>query len=358
MKTAIVLMNLGGPDGPDAVEPFLSNLFSDPAILAVPAFIRGPLARFIAKRRAPVAREIYGKIGGGSPLLPNTEQQARALEQALGEDDPALGTARCFIAMRYWHPLTDAAVRAVREWAPDRILLLPLYPQYSTTTTESSLRLWHMEAAKAGLAVPTRTVCCYPTEDGFVSALAAGIETARRQLPAGARPLYLFSAHGLPKRTEHRRRDPYPSQVRMTSKAVATRLGLAEADWLTCFQSRVGPVKWIEPYTDECVIEAGVLQRAVVVVPIAFVSEHSETLVELDLELWDLAEKARVPGFARAPTVGTHPDFIAGLAKLVRMAAASDAGAIVSERGVGDAGRICPADRTCCRTAFARAAMQ
>jgi ferrochelatase len=347
MKTATVLMNLGGPDSLDAVEPFLVNLFSDPAILDVPSFLRGFLARRIARRRTPVAKKIYEKLGGASPLLPNTQAQASALEAQLGD----LGDVRSFIAMRYWHPFTSETVKAVADWQPDRIVLLPLYPHYSTTTTESSLGLWHEEAAKAGLRVPTRTVCCYPTEDGFISALVAETTAARAYLPDDATPLYLFSAHGLPERTEKKRRDPYAVQVRMTADAIAKRLMLKPHDSLTCFQSRVGPVKWIKPYTDECVIEAAMQRRPVVVVPIAFVSEHSETLVELDLELRDLGDKAKLPGFTRAKTVGTRPEFIAGLARLVRAALAADT-AIVSEAGAGDAGRICPADRTCCRVVF------
>jgi ferrochelatase len=158
MKTAIVLMNLGGPDTQAAVEPFLANLFGDPAILDVPGFIRPFLARLIARRRALVARKIYAELGGGSPLLANTLAQARALEAALHKEAGGPDETRCFIAMRYWHPLTEETVRAVADWRPDRILLLPLYPQYSTTTTGSSLRRWHEAAAKAGLRVPTKTV--------------------------------------------------------------------------------------------------------------------------------------------------------------------------------------------------------
>ncbi len=334
MKTAIVLMQLGGPDRPASVEPFLANLFGDPAILSVPYFIRPFLAKLIAARRAPTARAIYARLGGGSPILQNTLAQARALEAALNES--AADEMRCFIAMRYWHPLTEEAVRAVADWRPDRIVLLPLYPHYSTTTTESSLRAWHEAAAEAGLRAPIATVGCYPTETGFIAALTESARAARATLPERANPLYLFSAHGLPKRTERKRRDPYAAQVRLTAAALADALGLTPTDWLTCFQSRVGPVEWIRPYTDECVIEAGYQHRPAVVVPIAFVSEHSETLVELDIELRGLAKHAGVPGYARAATVGTHPEFIAGLARLVRDAlAAGDGATIVGEGGDG-----------------------
>jgi ferrochelatase len=323
MKTAVVLMQLGGPDRPDAVEPFLRNLFGDPAILAVPGFIRPFLAWLIARRRAATARAIYAQLGGKSPILENTQAQANALE-ALLNDRPGDET-RCFIAMRYWHPMTKETVRQVADFRPDRIVLLPLYPQFSTTTTESSVKLWNEEAKAAGLAMPTVTVPPYPAEPGFIEALAENTRAARDRLQETKRPpLYLLSAHGLPKSIEEKRRDPYPAQVRETSAALAKALGLADGDWITCFQSRVGPVEWIRPYTDECVIDAGLALRPVVVVPIAFVSEHSETLVELDQELREIAWHAQVPSYARAATVGTHPAFIAGLARLVRAAVASN----------------------------------
>jgi ferrochelatase len=352
MKTAIVLFNLGGPDGPAAVEPFLANLFGDPAILDVPGFLRPWLARTIARRRAPKAREIYDRLGGGSPLLPNTAEQANALEAVLTV--PGSGEeVRCFVAMRYWHPLTDDAARAVAAWQPDRILLLPLYPQYSTTTTESSLYLWHEEATKAGITAPTKTVCCYPAEEGFIEAVVAEIEIARATLPSDANPLYLFSAHGLPKRTQKKRRDPYPAQVQMTADALVKRLGLRRENYYVCYQSRVGPVEWIRPYTDECVIEAGMQSRAVLMVPIAFVSEHSETLVELDIDLRRLADRAGAPGYARARTVGTHPRFIAGLAGMVRRTLDATTQPVASESGP----RICPADCTCGQVVFRHSGM-
>ena len=336
-KIAVVLFNLGGPDSPDAVKPFLFNLFNDPAIISVPNPFRWLLAKLISGRRAAKARGIYDLIGGSSPLLANTQAQARALETSLAD----LGAVKCFAAMRYWHPLTEGAALAVREFGPERVVLLPLYPQYSTTTTESSVKLWNEEAKAAGLAVPTVTVAPYPTEPGFIDALADTTRAARDRLQETKRPpLYLLSAHGLPKSIEEKRRDPYASQVRETSAALAKSLGLAEGDWITCYQSRVGPVEWIRPYTDDCVIDAGLALRPVVVVPIAFVSEHSETLVELDEELREIAWHAQVPSYARAATVGTHPSFIAGLARLVRAAVASNdkaAGGRMADRSLTDA---------------------
>ncbi|MEZ0300842.1 MAG: ferrochelatase, partial [Hyphomicrobiaceae bacterium] len=199
-RTAIVLFNLGGPDSLVAVRPFLFNLFNDPAIIRVPSLLRSMLAAWISRRRAPVAREIYGKMGNRSPILPNTEAQARALEQVLGGTIESSG-AKAFIAMRYWHPMTAETVKAVKAYAPDQVILLPLYPQFSTTTTASSYQLWGEEARRQGLSAPTRLVCCYPTEPGFVAAsselVRQGLQKAAADAP-NAKKLVVLSAHGLP----------------------------------------------------------------------------------------------------------------------------------------------------------------
>ncbi len=158
-RTAIVLFNLGGPDGPRAVRPFLFNLFNDPAIITAPGPLRWLLAQGFSRRRAPVARRIYDELGGGSPLLANTEAQARALEAALNAQAGG-GEIKAFIAMRHWHPMSEETARAVKAYDPERIVLLPLYPQFSTTTTGSSITAWAGAAAQAGLEVPTRTLCC------------------------------------------------------------------------------------------------------------------------------------------------------------------------------------------------------
>jgi protoporphyrin/coproporphyrin ferrochelatase len=330
VKLAVVLFNLGGPDSPEAVEPFLRNLFSDPDIIALPTLLRLPLGRFIAKRRAPVAQKIYGHIGGRSPIFEETRAQAGALEKALSGD----GEAKAFVAMRYWHPFSDGAAQAVKAFEPDKIVLLPLYPQYSTTTTSSSLKDWARAAKKAGLAKPTSRVCCYPWEPGFVAAAAANIREAMAGAVEGVSYRLLLSAHGLPKRTVEKG-DPYQWQVEQSADAIVKALAMPELDPVVCYQSRVGPLQWIGPSTDAEIIRAGRDGKGVIVVPIAFVSEHSETLVELDIEYRKLAGEKGVPDYRRAATVGTHPDFIASLAGLVRRAAE---GKIVT---CGD-GRICP----------------
>jgi ferrochelatase len=337
MKLAVVLFNLGGPDSREAVEPFLRNLFSDPAIISLPAIVRLPLARFIARRRAPVARKIYDHIGGSSPIFAETRKQADALQAALSNNDVE---AKAFVAMRCWHPFSDGAARAVKAFNPDKIVLLPLYPQYSTTTTASSLKDWARAAKKVGLTAPASRVCCYPWEPGFVAAAAAKIQSAMASAPSDISYRLLLSAHGLPKRTIARG-DPYQWQVEQSAAAIVKALDRPELEAVVCYQSRVGPLEWIGPATDAEIKRAGRDGKGVIVAPIAFVSEHSETLVELDIEYRKLAEDAGVPDDRRAATVSADPQFIAGLAGLVRQAAE---GKTVT---CGD-GRICPPGQARC----------
>jgi protoporphyrin/coproporphyrin ferrochelatase len=341
VKTAIVLFNLGGPDGPAAVQPFLFNLFNDAAIIDVPQPLRWLLAKLISSRRAPIARDIYANIGGGSPLLENTQAQASALEAVLAG---ANGETRCFIAMRYWHPLSDETAQAVKLYAPDRIILLPLYPHYSSTTSGSSLDAWHKAARKARLAVPTRTVCCYPDVPGFIEALTELIRPALAEAGKSGPPRLLFSAHGLPKKIVEAG-DPYQWQIERTAASVVERLGRPVLDWLTCYQSRVGPLEWIGPSTEAEIERAGQDGVPLVVVPIAFVSEHSETLVELDIEYRELAERHGVPAYLRVPTVDVAPAFINSLANLVGMVIDAPDASLMS----GDGGRLCPASFGKCR---------
>ena len=334
-KTAVVLFNLGGPHNPEAVRPFLFNLFNDPAIIGALAPLRWLLANLISWRRAPVAREIYAQLGGRSPLLLNTRAQAAALEAAL----VGFGEYRVFVAMRYWHPMSAEAAAEVAVYGPERIVLLPLYPQYSTTTTGSSLTAWEKAAKALRLEAPTTTLCCYPTAAGFVEEIAARLGTALNDF-AGERPRVLFSAHGLPKKIVARG-DPYQWQVEQTAEAVVAALGRSGSggpalDWRVCYQSRVGPLEWIGPGTDAEIERAGAERVPLVLVPIAFVSEHSETLVELDVDYRKLAEGCGVPAYVRVATVDTGRDFIAGLAALVREA--QDDRGIRSQCGT----RICP----------------
>ncbi|OIR00763.1 ferrochelatase [mine drainage metagenome] len=338
-KLAVVLFNLGGPDSLEAVRPFLFNLFNDAAIIGAPNPIRWLLARFISGRRAPVARAIYEKIGGKSPLLDLTRQQAAALQQALAAADPG-SEVRCFIAMRYWHPLTEETVAEVAAWKPDRILLLPLYPHYAGPTTGSSLLAWNKAARRAGLRVPTQTVCCWPDEAGMIAAQADLLTKALAEAGQGAR--VLFSAHGLPQAVIDKG-DPYQAQIERTAAAVVAALGRPDLDWRICYQSRVGPMQWLKPSTDDEIRRAGQEGKPLVVVPIAFVSEHSETLVELDLEYGHLAKECGVPRYVRVPALGCHPAFIAGLADLARRALATAVTPCSHLEG-----RLCAGDRSAC----------
>jgi len=342
MKLAVILFNLGGPDSPEAVEPFLRNLFSDPAIIGLPSIIRLPLARFIARRRAPVARAIYDHIGGKSPIFEETRKQADALEKVLSKDDLE---AKAFVAMRCWHPFSDRAARAAKAFQPDKIVLVPLYPQYSTTTTASSLRDWAHAAEKTGLDAPTSRVCCYPWEPGFVAATAARISDAMAGVRDGISYRLLLSAHGLPKRTIQKG-DPYQWQVEQSAAAIVKALGMPDLEPVVCYQSRVGPLEWIGPATNAEITRAGCDGKGVVVAPIAFVSEHSETLVELDIEYRKLAAEVGVPDYRRAATVGAQPAFINGLAGLVHNAL--DGKTITCGPDPLGGGRICPANHKRC----------
>lgn len=337
MKTAVVLYNLGGPDGPAAVQPFLFNLFNDPAILRQPAPIRWLLAKLISTRRAPVAQKIYDELGGGSPILGETKKQAEALSAALGDTD----SFRVFIAMRYWHPFAGECAADVAAWQPDRVILLPLYPQFSTTTTESFLKIWPAAAQKAGLAAETVSLCCYPAEDGFIAAIADLAAPAIEEAKKSGTPRVLFSAHGIPKKFVADG-DPYQAHVERTVAAVVERLAIRDLDYLICYQSRVGPVEWLKPYTDHAITEAATEGRPIVVVPVAFVSEHSETLVELDIEYKKLATDLSAPAYIRVPTVSAAPAYIEGLAAMV-----AEAG---SRTGIFPQGGlcVCPASAGAC----------
>ena len=345
-RIAVVLMNLGGPDSPDAVRPFLFNLFNDRAILELPQPVRWFLAHIISRRRAPFARGNYARIGGASPLLSNTQAQARALASALAE----LGEARVFIAMRYWKPFAEDAAREVKAFDPQEIVLLPLYPQYSGTTSGSSLKAWRAAARSVGISATTHGVCCYPDAPDFAGSAAALIDMALRQAARVGTPRLLLSAHGLPRKTVDRG-DPYQSQVKRSAAAILAALAKRDQAWASlehevCYQSRVGPLEWLRPYTEDEIRRAARDGRAIVLFPVAFVSEHVETLVELDIDYKRIAESAGAPAYIRVPAVGTEPAFIEGLAGLVRDALARSP-CTASSTGA----RICPA-------ALGRCAMQ
>ena len=311
-RIAVVLFNLGGPDDMTAVRPFLFNLFKDPAIIDLPAVVRYPLAALISTTRTRTAQANYALMGGRSPLLAETQSQAAHLLAALEAAEPQ-AQWMVEIAMRYWRPFATDAARNVAAFAPDEVVLLPLYPQYSTTTTASSLADWRRAYAGPGRS---RAICCYPTADGVIEAHARKIEQA---WDAAGRPSpvrLLFSAHGLPQKVVDAG-DPYQAQVEATARAVAARLGEAW-DWQVCYQSKVGRLEWLKPSTETAIRQAIADGVGVIISPIAFVSEHVETLVELDHEYAAIAKAEGCVTYLRAPALGVESAFVDALAGAVR----------------------------------------
>ena len=311
MKKAVILFNLGGPDKLDSVEPFLFNLFNDPAIISIPSFLRYPLAKFISKRRAPIAKNIYREIGNKSPILELTQDQAKSLENNLLEK----GDYKCFIVMRCWRPRASDVIKKVREYNPEEIILLPLYPQFSASTSGSSINEWNKICEKENYKVKTKTICCYPTENNFIESHISLIKKVLKILENNNFKL-IFSAHGLPE-NKIKNGDPYQWQVEATVKAIMSKMKNENLDYTISYQSRVGPLKWIGPSTEEVIIKYSKEKRGIVIVPIAFVSEHSETLVELDIEYKKLAKKNGCNFYKRVPALGIEENFIKGLTELV-----------------------------------------
>jgi ferrochelatase len=329
-RVAIVLFNLGGPDSLAAVRPFLFNLFNDKAIIGAPQPLRFLIAQLISRTREGLAKASYALMGGRSPIVPETEKQARALERAIAQR-VANVTFRCFPAMRYWRPSVKDAAQATEAWNATDAILLPLYPQFSSTTTASSLAAWSRVSR-----LPASTICCYPAAGALAQAHADAILEVWRKGGSPGRPRVLFSAHGLPQRVIERG-DPYQWQVEQTAAAVRK---LVPQDWesVVCYQSRVGPLKWLGPSTEAELRRAGRDRTGIIVAPIAFVSEHIETLVELDIEYAQLARELEVPFYLRASALGLAPRFIDALADLVERALSAPGSMMISDAG----GRFCP----------------
>ena len=342
-RTAVILFNLGGPDSKEAIEPFLMNFFLDPNIVRLPFFFRWLLAKFISKRRSRrEAGSSYSELGNKSPLLENSQAQAQALENLLGPD------FKVFVCMRYWHPMAEEIAAQVKSWGADKIILMPLYPQFSTTTTWSSFGVWQKAAKAAGLDQPASAICCYPLNEGFIRASADNIRTMYKlaQKDGHKAPRILFSAHGLPE-SIIKDGDPYQWQCEQTAEKIVQTLGIPNLDWVVCYQSRVGRQKWIGPSTEEELERAADQQIPVIIYPHSFTQEHVETLVELDMEYRHMAEEAGIAGYYRAATVSTHPAFIEGLAKLVQDHLGRTGVAAESGR------QICPAGfERCCMKAM------
>ena len=276
MKKAIILFNLGGPDSLDNVEPFLFNLFNDPAILNLPGFLRFPLAKLISKRRAPVAKKIYEELGGSSPILKLTEEQSKALETKLNNDDDN-SEYKSFVVMRCWHPRAKTVINDVKNYNPDEVILMPLYPQYSAATSGSSIKEWKDICKKNNFKAKTSTICCYPTDNNFILAHKNEILKKINNLENYK---LIFSAHGLPEKNI-KNGDPYQWQVEQSVNKIVKTLNIDNLDWILSYQSRVGPLKWIGPSTEDVIVENSKLEKHIVLVPIAFVSEHSLSLIHI-----------------------------------------------------------------------------
>ncbi|HVA71903.1 MAG TPA: ferrochelatase [Candidatus Limnocylindrales bacterium] len=314
-KLGVVLFQLGGPDSLDAVEPFLYNLFCDPEIINFmgAGLARKPLARFIAHRRSEIVREHYAAIGGRSPISELTNRQARALAAAL---EPYCD-ATVVVAMRYWHPLTQEAIKQLQGIALDQLILLPLYPHYSFATTGSSLKEWQRLYRSDG--TPVRMVNDFHEHPLYISAIVERVNEALQPLARREEVHLVFSAHGLPMSLVDKG-DPYPKQIETTVRLVREQGGWKNPRIL-CYQSRVGRQKWLEPsltQTIETLAKSGV--RRMLVIPISFVTEHIETLHEINIEAREEAEALGVEEFYMTAALDDSPAFVRALADLVRQA--------------------------------------
>ncbi len=314
-QTAVVLFNLGGPDSLAAVEGFLYNLFSDPDIFKLPLgfLTQKPFARLISRRRVPEASVGYAAMGGKSPLLENTQKQAEALQKALRAE----GDYDVIICMRYWHPLSDAVVRDMKAQGYERVILLPLYPQYSRTTTGSSYNEFQRECQRQNYHPKTSLIREWYHQEDYLQAIVDDIRAAAAKLPDPdpAHIELLFSAHGLPQKIVDAG-DPYEQHIRATYDGLCARLNWPHTT--LCYQSRVGPLKWLQPYTKDVIPAKGAAgARQMLVYPIAFVSDHIETLYELGVEYKELAQHAGIEQYRVVPALNDHPRLINALQQLV-----------------------------------------
>ncbi len=321
-RVGVVMFNLGGPEKVEDVAPFLYNLFMDPAIIDLPVrgWLRHSLCRFISTNRAKSVGKDYEVIGGGSPINRLTREQAQSLEALLNGQfgQPAGVTFRTYIANRYWHPLSEEAAAQMQQDGVDKVVLLPLFPQYSKTTTGSSLLYWWMLEREGEIPRwPTTHVTEYAANPKYVQALSERIDEALQRFPKRLReavPL-LFSAHGTPVKEMKERRDPYCCLIHATVDRVMAHRG-QDRPCHVAFQSKVGPAEWLTPSTPDklkALAEAG--HAAVLVVPVAFVTEHIETSFELDIEVREEAEAAGIKHFEVMPALNCHPLFIEALAE-------------------------------------------
>ena len=314
-RTAIVLCNLGGPDSLAAVEPFLYNLFSDPDIFRLPLarLTQRPFARWLSRRRRDEAARGYSAIGGASPIGVHTAAQARALAAALGDPDLSV-----FVCMRYWHPLTEEVVGTLQREGYGRVIVLPLYPQYSLATTGSAHNEFRRQCARLHYSPVVTFIGSWYQQSDYVEAVARSIEEALGGFsePDPQAVMLLLSAHGLPRKAVERG-DPYQREIEATVEAVRARLRWPNVR--LCYQSRVGPLEWLRPYTDDVIRAEGAAGvQQMLVYPIAFVSDHVETLFELGITYAELARTVGIREYRVVPALNDHPLLIKALASLVR----------------------------------------
>ena len=322
-RVGILLLNLGGPETIEDVRPFLYNLFSDPEIIRLP--IKGlqkPLAWLISSLRAKKSQQNYLQIGGGSPLRKITEAQAQALEEQLSVIGQEAQEAKVYVGMRYWHPFTEEAIEQIKRDRVSNLVILPLYPQFSISTSGSSFRvLEKMWLEEPGLQQIKYTIIpSWYDNLGYLQAMADLIAQELEQFADRDRVHLFFSAHGVPQSYVEEAGDPYQQEIEECTRLIVKTLNRPN-QYTLAYQSRVGPVEWLKPYTEDALEELGERGiKEVLVVPISFVSEHIETLQEIDIEYREIAEEAGIENFQRVPALNTHPIFIDALAKLVTQA--------------------------------------
>ncbi|MBS9390016.1 MAG: ferrochelatase [Dolichospermum sp. WA123] len=316
-RIGVLLLNLGGPDKPEDVGPFLYNLFSDPEIIRLPfRWMQKPLAWFIATRREKTSQINYQQIGGGSPLRRITEEQGAAIKAQLGE----LGQeVKIYVGMRYWHPYTEEAIAQITQDNLDKLVILPLYPQFSISTSGSSFRLleqlWKENPKLQSLEYTV--IDSWYKEPGYLQAMAELIVGELEKFPHPKDVHIFFSAHGVPKSYVEEAGDPYQQEIEECTDLIMQTLNRPNPHTLA-YQSRVGPVEWLKPYTEDALKELGVKGvKDLIVVPISFVSEHIETLQEIDIEYREIAEEAGIHNFGRVPAPNTNPVFIQALSDLI-----------------------------------------
>ncbi|MFB2976081.1 ferrochelatase [Microseira sp. BLCC-F43] len=316
-RTGVLLLNLGGPDQLDDVRPFLFNLFSDPEIIRLPfPWLQKPLAWLISTSRAKKSQENYRSIGGGSPLRRITEEQAQALQESLEQKGQEAGI---YIGMRYWHPFTEEAIAKIKRDRIDRLVILPLYPQFSISTSGSSFRLLEKIWQEDPYLRPVNytVIRSWYEQPGYLQAMAQLIATELDQFENPDNVHIFFSAHGVPVSYVEEAGDPYQKEIEACTSLIMETLNRPNP-YTLAYQSRVGPVEWLKPYTEEAIVELGKDGvKDMVVVPISFVSEHIETLEEIDIEYREVAEESGIHNFRRVPALNTHPVFIDALADLV-----------------------------------------